>query len=75
MLEVPGSQIQVVLTLQGSRVTIQSTAPPGVDGWALIRSVCIEGTLAAHAQFLVEQQRLASPLVLPSVEPLLVRRT
>lgn len=72
MLEVPGAQIQVILTLQGSRVTIQSTAPPGVDGWALIRSVCIEGTLAAHTQFLAEQQRTASPIVVPSADVRLV---
>jgi hypothetical protein len=72
MLEVPGSSLQVILTLHGSRVTIQSTAPPGPDGWALIRSVCVEGLLAAHAQFLVEQQRAASVLVMPSADMRLV---
>lgn len=66
MIELTGEpQCQVTLTLQGQRVTIQSTVPPGPDGWAMIRTICFEGVLAAHAQFLAQQRAVVSPLLVP----------
>lgn len=73
MIELAGQpSYEVRLTLQGQRVTIQSTVPPGPDGWAMIRSICIEGVLAAHAQFLEQQRALVSPILVPPAEVRLV---
>ena len=57
----------VTILLQGGHVTLQSTIPPGADGWAQIRQLCYEGVLAAHAQILQAQGQSESGRIIVPV--------
>jgi hypothetical protein len=70
MIELPGlPRVEVRLTLQGQRVSIQAIGGAGatLDGWALIRGICIEGALAAHTEWLRLEAATCPTLVVPSL--------
>ena len=70
MIELAGQPVvQVTLTLQGERVSIQATTGGSKDGWALIRTMCLEGALAAHTEWLKLQAAAPPQVVLPTLAP------
>ena len=71
MIELPGQpRIEVRLTLQGQRVSIQAIGGAGatLDGWALIRGICIEAALAAHTEWLRLEATTRPTFVVPSLD-------
>jgi hypothetical protein len=70
VIELPGQpRVEVRLTLQGHRVSIQAIGGAGatLEGWALIGGICIEGALAAYTEWLRLEATTRQTLVVPSL--------